>query len=53
VTNESVEAGLRKLREALRTSPEFQANDAPTHLRLAKILSYQGDPNGAIEEFRA
>ena len=52
VTNESVEAGFRKLREALRTTSEFQANDARTHLRLAKIFSQQGDPNGAIEEFQ-
>jgi len=53
VTNELVEAGLRKNREALRALPEFQTNDAPTHLRLAEILSQQGDPNGAIEEYQA
>lgn len=53
VTNEHVEAGLRKTREALRALPEFQTNDAPTHLRLAEVLSQQGDPNGAIEEYRA
>jgi len=53
VTNESVEAGLREVREALRTSPEFQTRDAPTHLRLAKLLNHQGDPNGAIEEYQA
>ena len=53
VTNESVEDGLRKNREALRTSPEFQTNDAPTHQRLAEVLSQQGDPNGAIEEYQA
>ena len=52
VTNESVEAGLREIRAALRTSPEFQTHDAPTHLRLAKLLSQQGDPNGAIEEYQ-
>ncbi len=52
VTNESVEAGLREVRAALRTSPEFQTHDAPTHLRLAKLLSQQGDPNGAIEEYQ-
>jgi len=50
VTNESVQAGLRKNREALRNAPQFQTNDAPTHLRLAEVLSQQGDPNGAIEE---
>ena len=53
ITNESVEAGLRKNREALRASPEFQANDTPTHLQLAEVLSQQGDPNGAIEEYLA
>jgi cytochrome c-type biogenesis protein CcmH/NrfG len=53
VTNERVEAGLRKNREVLRRSPKFQTQDAPTHLRLAEILSQQGDPNGAIEEYRA
>lgn len=53
ITNESVEAGLRKNREELRASPEFQANDAPTHLQLAEFLSQQGDPNGAIEEYLA
>ncbi len=52
ITNERVEVGLRKNREALRALPEFQTNDAPTHLRLAKILSQQGDPNGAIEEYQ-
>ena len=51
VTNESVEEGLRKNRDILRASPEFQAKDASTHLRLANILSQQGDPNGAIEEY--
>ena len=53
VTNESVEAGLLKRRNALRASPGFQENDAPTHLRLAEVLSQQGDPSGAIEEYRA
>jgi len=53
ITNEQVEAGLRKNREALRNSPPFQAHDAPTHFRLAEILSQQGDPNGAIEEYQA
>ena len=53
VTNESVEAGLRKMRHALRASPAFQNDDAPTHLRLAGVLSQQGDPNGAIEEYQA
>ena len=32
VTNESVEAGLRTRREALRIFQEFQTNDARTHL---------------------
>ena len=53
VTNESVENGLRIRRKALRSSPAFQKNDASTHLRLAGILSQQGDPNGAIEEYQA
>ena len=53
VTNESVEAGLLTIRQALRSSPAFQENDAPTHLRLAEVLSQQGDPNGAIEEYQA
>ncbi len=53
VTNESVEAGLLTIRQSLRASPAFQKNDAPTHLRLAEILSQQGDPNGAIEEYQA
>jgi len=53
VTNERVEAGLGKAREALRALPGFQTNDVPTHLRLAEILSQQGDPNGAIEEYQA
>ncbi len=52
VTNESVEAGLLKIREALRSSPKFQTNDASTHMALAKIFNHQGDPNGAIEEYR-
>ena len=53
VTNESVEAGLLKIRQSLRASPAFQKNDAPTHLHLAEVLSQQGDPNGAIEEYEA
>jgi len=53
VTNESVEAGLLKMRKTLRSSPAFQKDDAPTHLRLAGVLSQQGDPNGAIEEYQA
>ena len=53
VTTESVEEGLRMNREALRALPEFQTKNVPTHLRLAKILSQQGDPNGAIEEYQA
>lgn len=52
VTNQSVEAGLLKRRNALRSSPEFQKHNAPTHLRLAEMLSQQGDPNGAIEEYQ-
>ena len=52
VTDESIEAGLQEAREALRASPEFQSNDGESHLRLAYLLSHQGDPNGAIEEFR-
>ena len=52
VTNESVEKGLRKNRETLRALPEFQTNDVHTHLRLGEILSQQGDPNGAIEEYK-
>jgi cytochrome c-type biogenesis protein CcmH/NrfG len=53
VTNESVEAGLLNMRNILRSSPAFQKDDAPTHLRLAGVLSQQGDPNGAIEEYQA
>jgi tetratricopeptide (TPR) repeat protein len=53
VTNESVEAGLLTRRQAIRLSPAFRENDAPTHLRLAEVLSQQGDPNGAIEEYQA
>ena len=53
VTNESVEAGLTKRRNVLRSSPGFQKHDAPTHLRLAEVLSQQGDPNGAIQEYQA
>ncbi len=51
-TDKSVEAGLLKIREGLRDSPEFQTNDAPTHRRSAKTLSQQGDPSGAIEEYQ-
>ncbi len=48
-----MEAELGKNREALRSSPKFQTNDALTHLQFATILSQQGDPNGAIEEYHA
>ncbi|MEO8326096.1 MAG: tetratricopeptide repeat protein, partial [Nitrospirota bacterium] len=51
VTNECVEAGLRKRREVLRAKPEFQINTPATHLQLAEQLNQQGDPNGAIEEY--
>lgn len=53
VTNESVEAELRKNREALRNSPQFPTNDALTHLQLEEVLSQQGDPNGDIKEYQA
>ncbi len=53
VTDASVEAGLRQLRESLRRSPEFSARDVSTHLKFAEFLSQQGDPNGAIEEYQA
>lgn len=53
ITNAQVEAGLRKNREALRNTPPFQTHNAPTHFRLAEVLSQQGDPNGAIEEYQA
>lgn len=53
VTNECVEAGLRKRRDALRAEAAFQANTPATHLKMAERLNQQGDPNGAIEEYRA
>ena len=48
-----MEHGLRKNRKALRDSPEFTEKNESTHLRLAAILSQQGDPNGAIEKYHA
>ncbi len=53
VTDEFVENGLRKNRMTLRNSPEFRIKNESTHLQLAAILSQQGDPNGAIEEYEA
>lgn len=53
VTNECVEAGLRRRREFLRAEPAYQVDSPATHLTLAEILNQQGDPNGAIEEYRA
>ena len=53
VTNESVEAELLTKRKTLLLSPAFRNHDAPTHLKLAGMLSQQGDPNGAIEEYQA
>ena len=53
ITNEFVERELRKHREALRDSPEFTEKNESTHLQLAAILSQQGDPNGAIQEYQA
>ena len=53
VTNECVEAGLRRKRELLRAQAAFQVHSPATHLKLAEILNQQGDPNGAIEEYRA
>ena len=53
VTNESVEAGLRRVRETYRASPDFLSDNPKTHLTLAGLLAQQGDPNGAIEEYRA
>lgn len=53
VTNECVEAGLRRRRELLRAEAAFQVHSPGTHLKLAEILNQQGDPNGAIEEYRA
>ncbi|HSF10644.1 MAG TPA: tetratricopeptide repeat protein [Nitrospirales bacterium] len=53
VTNECVEAGLRRKRDKLRAEAAFQVNSPTTHLKLAEILNQQGDPNGAIDEYRA
>ncbi|HNP27942.1 MAG: tetratricopeptide repeat protein [Nitrospira sp.] len=53
VTNECVEAGLRTRREKLRAEAAFQADTPATHVKLADLLNQQGDPNGAIEEYRA
>ena len=53
VTNECVEAGLRTRREALRAETAFEGSTPATHFKLAEILNQQGDPNGAIEEYRA
>ena len=53
ITNEFVENGLRKNRTILRNSREFRIKNESTHLQLAAMLSQQGDPNGAIEEYQA
>ena len=37
----------------LRAQAAFQVHSPATHLKLAEILNQQGDPNGAIEEYRA
>lgn len=51
-TEEDLEAGFRRTRDSLRTSPEFQNDSADTHYRLAKLLHHRGDMNGATEEYR-
>ena len=53
ITNEFVENGLRKNRATLRNSQKYRIKNESTHLQLAAILSQQGDPNGAIEEYQA
>lgn len=53
VTNECVEAGLRRRREMLRGEAAFQVNTPAIHLKFAEILNQQGDPTGAIEEYLA
>jgi cytochrome c-type biogenesis protein CcmH/NrfG len=53
VTNECVEAGLRARREVIRAEAAFQVKTPATHLKLAERLNQQGDPNGALEEYRA
>lgn len=53
VTNECVEAGLRARREGIRAEAAFREETAATHLQLAERLNQQGNPNGAIEDYRA
>lgn len=52
-TEAGLEEEFRRLREALRASPEYAAPDAPTHVRLAEALAHRGDVNGAKAEYRA
>jgi hypothetical protein len=52
VTNESVEVDSAQDKNPSIVSC-FQEDDVPTHMRLAWVLSQQGDPNGAIEEYHA
>jgi cytochrome c-type biogenesis protein CcmH/NrfG len=37
----------------IRAESDFQVKTPATHLQLAERLNQQGDPNGAIEEYRA
>ncbi|MGD9852833.1 MAG: tetratricopeptide repeat protein [Nitrospirales bacterium] len=48
-----MEYGLKTKRALLRADAAFQTDHSPNHLKLAEILNQQGDPNGAIEEYRA
>lgn len=49
----SLEPEFRRLRDALKASPEFQRQDHEAHFRLAETLAHHGDMSGAIEEYRA
>jgi tetratricopeptide (TPR) repeat protein len=51
-TEEDLEAGFRRGREALRASPEFQEDTADAHYHLGKALHHRGDLTGAAEEYR-
>jgi cytochrome c-type biogenesis protein CcmH/NrfG len=52
-TEAGLEEEFRQAREKLRSAPEFQRNDALTHMRFAEALHHRGDLTGAIQEYRA
>ncbi len=51
-TESDLEAEFHRVREHLRSLPEYQDDGAETHYRLGQALHHRGDVKGAADEYR-